>query len=508
MFSKENRKFLILFLIILAIGGFLRVYKLGQQSFIGDEYYGLNASYGYAKSGEWKDWDFNKEELTDRAYKRSQVYYWQVAQVFKFQEPTEANSRLVSVAWGMIGIISVFIITFLITRNFYIALFSSFLISVSISSLIYDRKLRMYSMFVPVYFWFSFLLFQFIETVPKKGFSFIKDISKKTGLNWNFFPLVVVVGLISFFTHLLTANIIPVFLVYLVIMGVFILVKEKKYLNKYLIFLLIGLLVIFVGLKSQRLQDALSFFSWNIDNWNYWKIATLDYSNVLLAITFFVIGAYYLIKKYFKAGIWLVASYLVVFFLAVMVWKREPGNQYLLFTQPFKVIIISSGIFAVAEAISNKIFNESRKWFWGLLLLFFALIFNFGFFYSKDSFYDSLKSWNYSNYREIFQYFINHRDYGSVLIIRDVPSKYYYLHGEYVDIINYNEKKGNQLTLKMVKDAQKKYKDVWIIFPRSFYIENEALNYIEENFKEIENSFMNDQLKVWRWRNSDIENKK
>jgi hypothetical protein len=60
----------------------------------------------------------------------------------------------------------------------------------------------------------------------------------------------------------------------------------------------------------------------------------------------------------------------------------------------------------------------------------------------------------------------------------------------------------------MIKNAQGKYKDVWVIFPRSFYIENDALGYIEDNFKEINNSLMNDQLKVWRWRDSDISKKK
>ncbi len=503
-----NKKFLLLLFLVLVIGGFFRLYKLGNQSYIGDEYYGLNASYGYAQSGEWKDWDFNKNELTSRVYKRSQIYYWQVAQVFKVLDPIEANSRLISVFWGMLSIISVFIITFLLTRNYYIAILSSFLIAISISSLIYDRKLRMYSMFVPVYFWFSYSLFRFIESAPKRGITFVNKISIKSGLNWNFLPAVIVFGLISFCTHLLAVNIIPAFLVYLMVMAIFVFVKKKEILNKYLILLILGVLFIFIGMETRRFQDALSFFSWRIDNWGYFKIVTLDYSNMLLAIVFFLIGSYYLIKNHFKAGVWIVVSYIVVLFLAIMIWRREPGNQYIVFTQPFKIIIISSGIFYVAKIIADKVFDSSRKHFWGLIALFLILIFNFSFFYSKDSFYGNVKSWNYSNYREVSQYFLNHRDYKSVLIIRNIPSKDYYFNGFYVDLINYNEKEGYELTLNMVLDAQKEYKDVWLIFSRSFYIDGDALDYIEEKFEEVDSSYANKQLEIWRWRNSDINNKK
>jgi len=499
--GKIDKKALFILFLILILGGFLRTYKLGNQSFIGDEYYGLNASYGYYKSGEWKDWNFNKNELTTRVYKRSQAYYWQVAQVFKILDATEATSRLVSVFWGLFGIVSVFVITFLITKNYYISALSSFLLAVSISSLIYDRKLRMYSMFTPVFLWFSYSLFWLIESHYKGGYLFVRKISKKIGFNLAFLPVVIFLGILSLNVHILTVNIIPVVFVYFTIMGLISFRKNRKIFNKYSYLLLVGVLAVFIATKTQEIQNALSFFSWNINNWGYFKIITLDYKGIMLPAVFFVIGAYYLIKKNnLKSGVWTVSSYLVILFLAIMVWRREPGNQYILFTQSFKIIIVSSGIFYVSKTISEKVFVGSRKWFFGLVVLFLILILNIPFFYSKDSFYGEIKSWNYSNYREIFQYFLNNRNENSVLIIRDVPSNTYYLKNTNTNLINYNEKEGNELTLEMILDAQNKYNEVWVIYSRDFYIKREALNYVKEEFKKVENSYANKQLEIWRWK--------
>ena len=159
-----SKKYLFILLLILLLAGFLRLYKLGTQSLVADEYIGINISYGVHKTGEWKYWDFNEGALTDRDYTRGKIYYWQVAKIFDFLDPTEANSRLISVLWGMIGILSTFAVAWLTTKNIKIALIAAFLSSISISNLIYDRKLRMYSMFAPLYLLFVFVTYFFLES--------------------------------------------------------------------------------------------------------------------------------------------------------------------------------------------------------------------------------------------------------------------------------------------------------------------------------------------------------
>ena len=60
--KKKITLFIILGIIVL-LGGFFRFYKLGDSSFDRDEFFGLNTSYGYYKTGEWVAWDFNNQEI-------------------------------------------------------------------------------------------------------------------------------------------------------------------------------------------------------------------------------------------------------------------------------------------------------------------------------------------------------------------------------------------------------------------------------------------------------------
>lgn len=492
-----NKRVLFLFFLVLIAGGFLRLYKLGNQSFIADEYLGINASYGYYKTGEWKFWDFNKNEITEQSYIRANIYYWQVAQVFKFFPANEMSARLVSVFWGIIGIISVFFVSYLVTKNYYIALLAAFLASISISSLTFDRKLRMYAMIAPVYLWLSYVVFCFLESRVKRGFSAIKKISEKTELNWNFFLPVVFLGIIAIFVHIISVNIFISILFYLVVMFLLEYRKSKIFLNKYsLLFFPAFFLVIFL-INLKELKGALAFFSWGINNWSYLQKITLDYSHLLLAIVFLLLGCFFLIKKHSKIGLWMVVSYLVPVFLAIMFWKRSAGDQYIFFTQLLKIVIMASGIFYVSEMLSEKIFNQSKKWLIGLVLLFLVLLINFSFFTSAESFYGNRIKWNYSNYREVLHYFLKHRKENSVLIAR--PATNFYIWGSNSNLIEYNEKEGEQLTLEKIKSAQEKFDDIWIIFAETYYMESDARNYFKKTFNKVETSYTNNELEVWRW---------
>lgn len=469
------------------------MYKLGQQSFIADEYLGINASYGYFKTGQWKFWDFNEEKLTDQKYTRASIYYWQVAQIFKFLPATEANARLVSVVWGIIGIISIFIVSYLITKNYFIALLAALLMSVSISSLMYDRKLRMYSMFVPIFLWFSYALFYFLESKAEKGIKIIKDLSERTGLNWNFFLPVVMLGVVAILTHTLAINIIPATLAYLLLSAIIKYKKEKKIDKKYVLLFSAIVAIGLLSLNLDRVRGGLAFFSWWINNWSYLEKVTLDYSQMLLAGVFFSAGCYYLIKKYSKVGLWTVIFYLVILFLAIMVWKRNAGHQYILLTQSFKIIIMASGIYFIAINLAEKIFSESKKWFVGLILLFLAILLNFSFFFSEEGFYQDPKKWSHSNYREAFGYYLKHRKPNDAIITREFTN--YYLRGSQSNVIDYGE--DDKLTLSKIVDAQNKFERIWVIYSSGTYTKGEARHHIEDNFKSVETSFTKDRINIW-----------
>lgn len=491
------KKFIIaLFLSILFIGAFLRLYKLGNQSFIADEYLGINASYGFHQTDSWVFWDFNHDKPTDEPYTRASIYYRQVAEVFDFLPANEFSARLVSVAWGILGIITIFIVSFLMFRNPAISLLSAFLLSVSIAALIFDRKLRMYSMLAPVYFIFSYFVYMALEARPKKRFEFIRRIYDKTGLNGYFIIAAAVAGYISLQIHLITVNILPTIFVYLLAMGALTYKREKKYLNKYNVLILLSLAAVPFLLTSNYVKDALLFFSYNIWSWSYLQKVSLSYSYIPLAALFFFFGVYFLVKEYGKSGLWICLSFIVPLAMAIYVWHRSAGEQYIYFTEHFRNIIVASGIYYISKTISEKIFPDKKTGsFAGSILIFLFLLINLPFFFSKDSFYESPKKWSYPNYREVFGYYLKHKQQDNLLIARDYMS--YYFWKADADILDYGPEE--KLDLDKVQKAQERYGEVWAIFANDLYIKGDARDHIKDNFQSIETNYANDNVMVWRW---------
>ena len=152
---KNKKYFLIILTLIVFLGAGLRIYNLGEKSFDRDEFFELNSSYGYFKAGTWVAWDFGsdkplKASLQDKtSTERAEVYRWQLAQVYKFFEPTEISTRAVSVFWGIVSIIAIYFVTLSFTGNYWVALLAALLVAVGESGIVYSRRLRMYSMLFP-----------------------------------------------------------------------------------------------------------------------------------------------------------------------------------------------------------------------------------------------------------------------------------------------------------------------------------------------------------------------
>jgi hypothetical protein len=520
-----SKKILVVFLAIIFLGIFLRVHRLGVQSFIADEFIGINIAVGYNETGEWKFWEFNKNTLSDEEYTRANVYYWQVAKVFDFLPSSEATARLVSVGWGVIAMITVFLATFVITRNWTIALIALFLSAFSITELIYDRKLRMYSMFAPVYFWLSYAVYKFLEykkfntSIPflqkfckprkdGKKSCIIEKVFQKTGLNGVWFLPALFLGYSSLKIHLLTVNILPTILVYLLIMGIFFWINQKQIKNRYLItlgiFSLAGLILV-MGVLSLKTAPIVGFVLNKamtgiaginlVFHWTYLQKITLDYSYILFGIFFILLGGYLMIKKYGKIGLWTVVSFLVPLLLAIFSWERNVGDQYIYLVQLFKVMIVAVGVYFFSKKISN-IFEQNKKAFAPVLFVVLLLLINLGFFFSGESFYGGPKNWEYTNYREGFDYFLKHRSENAALFVR--PLSNYYLRGSNTNILAYNDT--NEVTLERIVMAQEKYDEVWVIFSQNTNIDGNARLYIEKEFELKETQYTNQKLKIYLWK--------
>lgn len=519
-----SKKIIIVFLVIMMLGGFLRLHKLGMQSFIADEFLGIKISTGYNETGEWKHWDFNTKAPSGEEYTRGQVYYWQVSKILNIFPTSEATSRLVSVMWGMIAMLTVFGATFLITRNWTIALIALFLSAVSITELIYDRKLRMYSMFAPVYLWFSFSIYHFLEyqkglncplfgsfsktKEEKETKCIITQISKKTTLNWIWFLPALFLGFLALKTHDLTVNILPTILIYMLVMGLFLLFKKKERKNRYLITTIIfAIAAVILKLSLPLLQgipvagyilkksvSASGSLGW-VQHWSYLEKITLDYSYVLFGLFFILVGGYLMIKKYGKIGLWTALSFLVPLLLAIFSWKRNVGDQYIYLTQLFKVIIVACGVYFTAQKIA-QIFGGTKKIFGVVLGLILLLLINIPFFYSDTGFYQSVKEWQHSNYREVFEHFLEKKGDNSALFAR--PLTNYYLKGSNTNLLAYGDE--NKLTVPRIWDAQEKFDEVWVIYSKDTNIKKAARKLMEREFELIETKYTNKKVKVYLWK--------
>jgi len=494
-----QRKALVIFALILLLAGFLRIYRLGVQSFIADEYLGVKIGYGYQQSGEWKMWNFNDSQLTDEKYTRAQVYYWQVAQVLRFLPPTEAVSRLISVIWGLIGVVLVFFGAKYITKNPKLALIAAFLLAVSITALTYDRKLRMYSMFATTFFALSIFVFAMLEILPKKMDS-LGRFSKKIGLNIYLVPVVLVLGYLNLKVHLLAVNIIPIVFAYLLIMVIVEFKKTRSFKNKYFIYLLIGIAAFFVSIKNIYIHSALKFFDPPIYHWTYLQKILADYSYILTSAAILAVGSWFMVKKYGKAGLWVVLSLLVPLSMAMFVWDWNAGQQYIHFTHLFKVVIFAAGIYYLAKIFSKCLKIKYAEMTLIACLIFFSL--NLPFFFSGKSFYGEPKNWDYPNYRESFAYVLDKKGDNDILITRNLTK--YYLNGSHTDTFIYGSS-DNKLTKESIIMLQQNFPAIWLVTSEDdFNIKSEAQDYIEENFELIKTKYTNGDIQIWRWKKQEV----
>ena len=497
IFKNTNQKKKVWFslFLVLLLAGFLRVYKLGQQSLIADEFLGMNISYGYAQTGQWKFWDFNFSQLTDEIYTRAQVYFWQVAQVWNWLPLGEGNARLVSVAWGMLSIGLLFGAVYYFSRNWRWAFLAALFLAISPSALTFDRKLRMYSMFAPVFFLFSLSIFFFLESRARKLPKVLASLQEKTDLNWLWLPAVVLLGILSLATHLLTVNIFPIVVIYLLAMSVKEYLSQKKIFNRYSAYLTAMVVVVLLAIQNQEIRDSLNFFSW-VSNWSYFEKLVFDYSHPLLAATFLFLGGYYLVKNFDRWGIWVVANFLTILLLAAFIWKRNAGLQYLYFVTPFKVIIFSAGVYFLLEFFSERLFSGSRKAFWLMGIFAFLLLPNWAFFSSPEGFYQNIKKWQVPNYREVYGYYVKKRQPDAAIVSRPLTS--YYLNKTNSALLDYGV--DNPLTLERILAAQKEHSEIWAVFTKDTYIKSDAEQYLKDNFELIKTNYTNNILFLYVWR--------
>lgn len=506
-YSKHRYFALVVLLAIVLLGGILRAYKLNANPFVADEFLDINSAYGYHKTHVWQAWDFNlgKPDTADVFAPRDErawTYKWQVAQLFRFFPLNETTARSVSVAWGIISIFVVYWAASYFTRKKSIGLLSAFLFAVSVTAISFDRKLRMYAMFYPLYLLMSLFLFQFFEASYRGKISFIKFFFDKFKVNLAYLGPLALAAFVSLSIQPLTVNIFPVFLVYVLIQAI-ILARQKNYFNKYSAVLSLTILIsagIYI-IASQTVHYYSGVLKFFIKNQYYLIRIWRDYNNYLLALIFLVAGLYFLTsRKQSKEAWWLSVSFFVPLLMAAFLWKRAQGIQYVFFLQSFLIIMVAAGIYFWAEFFKNNLPKYSQKAFLGVVVLALLLLPNYGYFFSSDTTYRRDIS-QIADYRKVFTYIKRNLKLNDVIITRNFRN--YYLKGKGVKVFDFGgERAKSNLSLSQIQEIQNQNPTGWVVLfdNDSDFLTKDALHYIKQNFTKIDNSsLVRGASAAYRW---------
>lgn len=495
--------------LVLCLGLGIRAVGLGNNSFVADEFLDINSAYGYFKTGEWKAWDFNHQkpsvvnENTARDA-RASIYKWQVAQIFRFFPPTEATARMVSVFWGLVSMMVIFWSTLIFTKRREIALIATLLCAVSVAGIIFDRRLRMYAMFAPLYLTLATVVYMMFTRTMETRMSFVRQLSKRWGIHFGYALLAGCLFFIGLLTHQLTATIVFSLAVYLFWTGIGQMWRTGSWQNHS--FWLLGCgIVALVVLRVVAPHFFASFSAgliWLDNHYSYIGYAMTDYAYPLVAILLMAFGVFTLAarEKKPKAAGYLLFSYLVPLMCAIWFFRRNAGPQYIFFVQSFGLILTATGLYGLWQSLKEHFPEWKRNTSLGVLLGLFVLVPNFGYFFEENNTYHETSSGGNPNYRKVFEYVKKNRLPTDILVTRNVRN--YYWSGADMTVYDLGDEiHREKLSLSALKEIVESNESGWMVLSENDYdyVSNEAEGYMKQEMKRVSNASVRGPIEVYRF---------
>lgn len=497
-------------LIILALGAILRFYHLGGNSFIADEFLDINSTYGYYQTGEWRAWDFNfgaPSTVNENVARdeRAALYKWQVAAVFSVLPPTEGVARSVSALWGVFAVLVVFWSAWIFTRRRDISLIAAFFCAFSVSAIVFSRRLRMYAMFFPLYLAAATALYAAYERVYEGKFQALRDVATRYGLHLPYLVLGLVLLPVTFSVHQMTAHLPLSFGAYLIVQAASSYRKTGSWKNRYGYSVLFGLsallgMTVLFPKGVQTFTQGLVFFD---DHFGYLTHALIDFATPVIGALLIASGVAYLARKTERrSAVWyLTLAYLVPLLMAIFLWRRNVGPQYIFFIQSFGMILAAAGVVGIGEFLRRAMgdhWNWRQMFFLGLGL--FILIPNLGYFFEENNTYHETSTGGNPNYRKVFAYFKQERAEGDVLVTRNFRN--YYWSGAKVRVFDFGgELSDAKLSLADIQQIEAAHPSGWFIYSGNDedYISSEVERYAAKYWQRVSNANVRGDIMVYRW---------
>ena len=527
-FQKQGRKqkgVVLLLLLIILFGGFVRFWHLGAVPFGRDEFLDINATYGFYKTGEWQAWDFIQDRPSSRinpeSDDRAWVYRWQVAALFHFFPPTEAVARSVSAFWGTMTIALVFLVARVLTGSAWTSLAAAALWAVLPDAVIISRTLRMYAMFVPVFLLFWLVVWLALENdIGIRRSKLLSWVHEKLGINLLWLALAVPLGVLSLHLHLLTKNIFLFLALYIGARALRALPAIWREWNKGrnaaswwravqvyppLLWGALGALAASAGVMfSPTLREkALAGVVFFENHYSYLEKVFGNYAHPLLAFLLLLLGIGALWREgRGRQALWLAVSFFGGILAAIFLWQRVAGMQYIFFLEPFGVILVASGaVFVLQRLLACGILGKHReraRIAAACLLL--LLLPSWGYYLQENTTYHITSRAEQPNYRKVLGYVKKKLRKGDALITRDFRG--YYLAGAHVPVYDLGgEREKQKLTLQRLQEILSRHKHGWVILSENDekFVTKEARAFIQEHMERVSNSFVRGKISVYRW---------
>jgi hypothetical protein len=494
---------------IVLLGTGLRLFALSNNSFVADEFLDINSSYGYTQTGQWRAWDFNfgkASEVNQNVARdeRAIIYKWQVAELFHFLSPTERNARLISVLWGALSMGVIFWSALVFTRRREIGLISAFLFAVAVNAIIYDRTLRMYAMFLPLYLFTATCAFLSLERAYSGKIALLQSWWEKYGINiiW----AIASGGLLylALLTHQLAGTFVFFIALYLLIRAVQEFKSNHSVSNKYFILFTCGAILlvataVFLPKLFRSYAAGLIFFD---NNYSYAKYILRDYYHPFIAVLLIAFGSWWLAKRENmpRESLWLTLSLLAPLAMAMWLWRRNMGAQYIYFAESFATILAAIGIYGVWTLLCEKFVLTSRVKITMALGLLLLVVPNFGYFFQENNTYHETSSGDNPNYRKVFTYFKKNHLATDVLVTRNMRN--YYFAGAHVPVYDLGDEiSQTRLSQGELEKLMMQYKTGWVILSDNDYdyVAKGMKEYLAKNLTPVSNDQVRGSIDVYTW---------
>ena len=341
-------------LLLSVLMGLLCFFDLGYFDILPDETLHIEAAKGFNETGSFKRWDFLLNK-TGEPYDRAWSYTFLISIVYKFFGVSVENARLVSALFGILFVPLIFRISMYFTKSYTASLLTTLAVLFCPYFLVYFRRIRMYSMLLPVFALFYYFAIRVLNEPSGRNKLFGSVLlGKLLDFKMPLLGVTLFFLFLSFNVHqlsLLSLVALFIYFIYLVIL--------QKSLRLMTIFGLGVIILILIMIKpevSGGLENKFSFFKENNQIYLTFLLKPLFSINFTLAV--FTSGFLFIFKNENKQMLAaLYAMVLSTICLFVYCIQYDIHFRYISYTMPFFYILMFSLLSIYNEKAAPKYFS-------------------------------------------------------------------------------------------------------------------------------------------------------